>query len=211
MTTSRDPSSRLRAFCVEVKLLIPSSARVNRGSTTTGELLEAARSADFTDVLLLTETRGEPDGLVVSHLPHGPTCYFSLTGAVLRHDLDKRGTQSEAVPHLIFHNFSTPLGERVKCILQHLFPLPKPDSKRVLTFGNDSDFISFRHHTYSTPPGAGAGGNALRPTDVALSEVGPRFELRPYRITLGTLDMPDAETEWVARPFMNTAKKRQAL
>lgn len=119
--------------------------------------------------------------------------------------------QSEAAPHLLFHNFSTPLGERVKCILQHLFPPPKPDTRRVLTFGNDGDYISFRHHTYSAPPGASSGGNTLRPADVTLAEVGPRFELRPYRIALGTLDTPDAETEWVLRPYMNTARKKQAL
>lgn len=33
-------------------------------------------------------------------------------------------------------------------ILKHLFPVPKPDSKRVITFANDSDYVSFRHHTY---------------------------------------------------------------
>lgn len=30
-------------------------------------------------------------------------------------------------------------------------------------------------------------------------------------LRLGTLDAPDAEAEWVLRPYMNTAKKRRAL
>ena len=210
LTTSRDPSSRLRSFAVEMKLVFPNSARINRGNTTTKEILDAARGADFTDVILLTETRGEPDGLIISHLPYGPTLHCSLSGTVLRHDIEGRGTVSEAAPHLIFHNFSTQLGERIRCILQHLFPVPKPDAKRVLTFGNDNDFISFRHHTYAKGEGA-APGDMLRPQDVVLSEVGPRFELRPFRITLGTLDQPDAETEWVLRPYMNTSRKKQAL
>jgi hypothetical protein len=28
--------------------------------------------------------------------------------------------------------------------LQHLFPVPKPDTKRIITFANESDYISFR-------------------------------------------------------------------
>ena len=32
--------------------------------------------------------------------------------------------------------------------MKYLFPVPKEDSKRVLTFANHDDFISFRHHTY---------------------------------------------------------------
>ena len=47
--------------------------------------------------------------------------------------------------------------------------------------------------------------------EVTLQEVGPRFELRPFQITLGTLEQTDAEIEWVLRPYMNTAKKRQVL
>lgn len=58
---------------------------------------------------------------------------------VLRHDIgDKKtvGTVSEAYPHLIFDNFTSKLGVRVSNILKHLFPVPKPDTKRVLTFAN---------------------------------------------------------------------------
>jgi rRNA maturation protein Rpf1 len=37
-----------------------------------------------TDLVIAHEHRGEPDGLVVCHLPHGPTAYFGLSNAVLR-------------------------------------------------------------------------------------------------------------------------------
>ena len=49
----------------------------------------------------------------MSHLPFGPTAYFTLSNTVMRHDIPKIGTMSEAYPHLIFHNFSSKLGERV--------------------------------------------------------------------------------------------------
>jgi len=55
------------------------------------------------------------DGLVVCHLPYGPTAYFSLSNVVMRHDIPDAGTMSEAFPHLIFHQFQSSLGQRV-CI-----------------------------------------------------------------------------------------------
>ena len=53
------------------------------------------------------------DGLVVCHLPYGPTASFSISNTVMRHDIPNVGTMSEAFPHLIFHNFKTKLGQRV--------------------------------------------------------------------------------------------------
>jgi U3 small nucleolar ribonucleoprotein protein IMP4 len=44
-----------------------------------------------------------------------------------------------------------------------------------------------------------------------MQEVGPRFELRLFQIKLGTIEQADADTEYVLRPYMNTAKKRRLL
>ena len=88
-------------------------------------------------------------GFIVCHLPYGPTAYFNVANCVLRHDIEGCAPMSEAYPHLLFNNFSTPLGNRVSNILKHIFPVPKPDTKRVITFSNERDWISFRHHTYS--------------------------------------------------------------
>jgi len=33
---------------------------------------------------------------------------------------------------------------QVKSILKYLFPVPKDDSRRVMTFSNEDDFISYR-------------------------------------------------------------------
>ena len=46
------------------------------------ELVESSRRHDFTDIMVLHEHRGEPDGLVVCHLPFGPTAFFGLHNAV---------------------------------------------------------------------------------------------------------------------------------
>jgi U3 small nucleolar ribonucleoprotein protein IMP4 len=86
------------------------------------------------------------DAMIVSHFPHGPTVYFTLNNVALRHDIGsyKASTVSEQYPHLIFENFSSQLGERIRDVLKYLFPVPKEDSKRVMTFANEDDFISFR-------------------------------------------------------------------
>lgn len=44
--------------------------------------METCRSHGMTDIVMVHEHRGEPDGLVVSHLPYGPTAYFGLFNVV---------------------------------------------------------------------------------------------------------------------------------
>ncbi|KXS10889.1 Brix-domain-containing protein [Gonapodya prolifera JEL478] len=200
ITTSRDPSSRLLQFAKELRLVFPNSQRVNRGGYVMKDLADACRSNDVSDLVVVHEHRGKPDGLIVSHFPYGPTAYFTLHDVVLRHDVPDAGTVSEQYPHLIFDGFSSKLGKRVQNILKYLFPVPKDDSKRVLTFANKSDYVSFRHHVYHKVA-----------ADVRLAEVGPRFEMKLYEIRLGTIELSDADTEWKLMPYHRTARKRDLL
>lgn len=213
ITTSRDPSSRLIQFSKELSLIFPNSQRLNRGNYVLPQLVQTCKDNDVTDLILVHEHRGVPDGLIVCHLPYGPTAFFSLFNVTLRHDVKKELAASEdekeqkmehvslVYPHLIFNQFASKLGLRVCSILKHLFPIPKPESKRVITFSNDGDYISFRHHNYIK--------DSHR--SVSLREIGPRFELRLYEIKLGTIDVQEADTEWVLRPYMNSSRKRDML
>ncbi|VEL18068.1 unnamed protein product, partial [Protopolystoma xenopodis] len=102
-----------------------------------------------TDVIVLNETRGTPDALIVSHLPFGPTAKFTLFNVLPRHDMEAlgRGTGAkmpQAFPQLLFHGLTTPLGQRVRSILKYLFPVPREDSKRVITLFEEGDAIRFR-------------------------------------------------------------------
>ena len=59
--------------------------------------------------------------------PFGPTAYFTISDLVMRHDIPDLGNMSEQYPHLIFHNFKSRLGERVKRfeqVVQQLFKQP---------------------------------------------------------------------------------------
>ncbi|KAL2898344.1 U3 small nucleolar ribonucleoprotein IMP4 [Bienertia sinuspersici] len=195
LTTSRDPSQPLTQFTKELKFVFPNAERMNRGGQIISEIVESCRAREFTDLLLVHEHRGVPDGLIVCHLPYGPTAYFGLHNVVTRHDIkdkDSIGTMPGVYPHLILDNFTT----------KHLFPVPKPDSKRIITFANQSDYISFRHHVYDKQGG---------PKSIELKEIGPRFELRLYQVKLGTVEQKEAQNEWVLRPYMNTTKKRKFL
>jgi U3 small nucleolar ribonucleoprotein protein IMP4 len=201
VTTSRDPSSKLAQFAKEIRLLFPTSIRLNRGNSILPTLVSSCQSAGSTDLILLNEHRGVPKSMTISHFPHGPTASFSLHNVVLRHDIPNVGNQSEAYPHLIFDNFSSPLGKRVVQILKHLFPPGvKKDSSRVVTFRNSGDFITVRQHVYvRTREG------------VELAEVGPRFEMKLYELKLGTVENKDADTEWKYRGFVRTANKKDYL
>jgi len=210
ITTSRDPSSRLTQFLKEMRIVFPGAQRMNRGHYVVKDLMELARSKGMTDVVMVHEHRGEPDGLVVCHLPFGPTAYFGISNCVLRHDLnEKPPTVSEAAPHLIFHGFTAKVGRRVKTILQALFPPAKPFGERVVTFGNYRDTIFFRHHSFERPNGPGGEDHKNRASTVQLTEQGPRFCMRLFRLEQGAIDMKDVQVEWVLRPYFN--RQREAL
>ncbi|SPN97505.1 probable IMP4 protein [Cephalotrichum gorgonifer] len=206
VTTSRDPSSRLSTFSKEIRLLFPTSVRLNRGNLILPDLVRSSQSAGLTDMILLHEKRGTPTALTVSHFPHGPTASFSLHNVVLRGDIpgSLRGTVSEQYPRLIFEGFTTRLGLRVVKILKNLFPPRDPlanKSKlgsRVVTFKNIEDSIEVRHHVF------------VRTSydSVELAEVGPRMTMRLFEIRGGTLEDKDGDVEWHLSQYTRTARKK---
>lgn len=204
VTTSRDPSSRLLQFAKEMRIFFPMGVKFNRGNTVLPSLVDACKASGTTDLVVVHEHRGVPTAVTISHFPYGPTASFSLHNVVMRHDLPNGGggNVSEAFPHLIFENFTTPLGKRVVSILKHLFPPGvKKDSPRVVTFANSGDYISVRHHVYVKTRDGG----------VELAEVGPRFEMRLYELKLGTVENKDADVEWKLRGFVRTANRKDYL
>lgn len=206
VTTSRDPSTRLGSFAKEIRLLLPTAIRLNRGNLILPNLVHSSKSSGLTDIILLHEHRGTPTALTVSHLPHGPTASFSLHNVLLRHDIPNasRGTVSESYPHLIFEGFTTPLGKRVIKILQHLFPPRQASTKlgsRVVTFKNIEDSIEVRHHVFVK----------TRHNSVELAEVGPRMTMRLFEIRQGTAENKNGDVEWHMNQFTRTSRKRDYL
>ncbi|KAL2869271.1 snoRNA-binding rRNA-processing protein IMP4 [Aspergillus lucknowensis] len=206
VTTSRSPSVRLGTFAKEIRLLLPTSIRLNRGNLVLPDLVSSANSAGLTDMILLHEHRGTPTALTISHLPHGPTASFSLHNVVLRADIPNaaRGTVSESYPHLIFEGFKTKLGERVVQVLKHLFP-PREAGKvgnRVVSFVNKEDNIEVRHHVFVK----------TGYKNVELAEVGPRMTMRLFEIRGGSLEKGSSgDVEWALTQYTRTSRKKDYL
>ncbi|RAK72408.1 snoRNA-binding rRNA-processing protein IMP4 [Aspergillus fijiensis CBS 313.89] len=206
VTTSRSPSVRLGTFAKEIRLLLPTAIRLNRGNLVLPDLVSSATAAALTDMILLHEHRGTPTAMTISHLPHGPTASFSLHNVVLRADIPDaaRGTVSESYPHLVFEGFTTKLGLRVVQILKHLFP-PREDGKvgnRVVSFVNKEDSIEVRHHVFVK--------TGYR--DVELAEVGPRMTMRLFEIRGGSLEKGSSgDVEWALTQYTRTSKKKDYL
>lgn len=212
ITTSRSPSSRLGAFAKELRLLLPTSIRLNRGNLILPNLVASANAAGLSDLMILHEHRGTPTALTISHFPHGPTASFSLHNVLLRYDIPSatRGTVSEAYPHLVFDNFTTPLGQRVVQILKHLFPPREgvtpntPAAKlgnRIVTFKNIEDSIEVRHHVFVKT------GHQ----SVELAEVGPRMTMRLFEIRGGTVEAKEGDVEWHLNQYTRTGRKKDYL
>ena len=177
VTTSRAPTQRLTQFLKEMRIIIPNCVRINRGNIVIKDLVKECKENDYTDLILLHENWGQPDGLIISHMPQGPTIYFGLFNVVIRHDIAEQIDKlSEAYPHLIFDGLNSRLGEIIIEIIKNIFPMSKAESKRVLTFSNKSDFISFRYHNFQTRK------SKKGEKEVDLEEIGPRFEMSPYQI-----------------------------
>jgi U3 small nucleolar ribonucleoprotein protein IMP4 len=207
VTTSRDPSSRLGTFAKEIRLLLPTSIRLNRGNLVLTNLVSSSLASGLSDIILLHEHRGTPTALTVSHFPHGPTASFSLHNVVLRADIpnSSRGTVSESYPHLIFEGFTTKLGKRVVQILQHLFPPRENNSaktgNRIITFKNIEDTIEVRHHVFVK----------TGYQSVELAEVGPRMSMRLFEIRAGTLANKEGDVEWHLNQYTRTGRKKEYL
>ena len=209
VTTSRDPSTRLSSFAKEIRLLLPTSIRLNRGNLILPNLVQSAQASGLSDIILLHEHRGVPTALTLSHFPHGPTVSFSLHNVVLRHDIPNsaRGTVSESYPHLIFEGFTSKLGLRIVKILKHVFPPREAITNktklgsRVVTFKNIEDSIEVRHHVFVK----------TGYQSVELAEVGPRMTMRCFEIRGGTLENKDGDVEWRLNQYTRTSRKKDYL
>ncbi|KAI5286601.1 snoRNA-binding rRNA-processing protein imp4, partial [Ascosphaera aggregata] len=205
--TSRHPSVRLGTFAKEMRLLLPTSIRLNRGNLVIPDVVASANASQLSDIVVLHEHRGTPTALTISHLPHGPTASFSLHNVVLRADIPNaaRGTVSESYPHLVFEGFTTKLGQRVVQILKHMFPPREGNGKlgnRVVTFKNLQDSIEMRHHVFVK----------TGYQSVELAEVGPRMTMRLFEIRGGTLEKESGgDIEWALSQYTRTSRKKDYL
>ncbi|XP_044734125.1 probable ribosome production factor 1 [Chrysoperla carnea] len=204
ITYSDNPLTKTRIFGRELTRVIPNSRSFYRNRSGVKKIVQSAIKKNYTDVLIINENRKEPDGLLVIHLPNGPTAHFKLSNVKITPELRKNYREiSTHKPEVILTHFTTRLGLTVGRMLGALFHYrPEFKGRRVVTFHNQRDYIFFRHHRYQFDK------NGKRTN---LMELGPRFTLKLRSIQKGTFDSKYGDYEWIIsgkRHSLETSRRK---
>merc|ERR1712107_423731 len=89
ITCSDSPHSKTIAFMKEPTRIIPNSEPKWRKNTSLKKIVKQSMLKGFTDILVVNEDNRSPNGLIVSHLPDGPTAHFKLSNVKVTTDLKK--------------------------------------------------------------------------------------------------------------------------
>jgi len=200
VTTSINPKGDTYKFAEEMINIFPNSECIPRKTASLKSIIKGAIERGYTDIVVINEDRKKPTGLVVCHLPNGPTAHFKLTSVKYNKDIKGRGRQTTHFPEVVLNQFHTRLGHQVGRLLNALFPQqPEFTGRSVVTFHNQRDFIFFRYHRYIFK-------NAKK---VGLQELGPRFTLKLRSLQQGTFDTKYGEFEWVhKRKEMDISRRK---
>mmetsp|Transcript_17002 Transcript_17002/g.33401 ORF Transcript_17002/g.33401 Transcript_17002/m.33401 type:complete len:169 (+) Transcript_17002:233-739(+) len=147
LTTSRLPSSALIKFTRNLEKIFTNSFKLCRGRKFLSNLVEFCISKGGTDIILTHEHRGVPDSLVISHLPKGPSAYFTIKRVVFVCKKWKKGNNLLS-PHILIDNLNSEIGKRLCGIFCSLFSFPNSRSKRIISFIGINNQILFRHFLY---------------------------------------------------------------
>lgn len=204
ITFSDNPTRKNRIFGRELTRIIPNSISLYRNRSGVKKMVKSAIARNFTDIVIVNEDQCKPNGMLIIHLPDGPTAHFKLSNVKLTTDLKRNHKEiSEHRPEVILNNFTTRLGCTIGRMLGALFHYePEFKGRRVVTFHNQRDYIFFRHHRYQFDEKRG------KPR---LRELGPRFTLKLKSLQHGTFDSKYGEYEWLIqgkRHDMETSRRK---
>jgi len=190
ITTTDRPNSRTNKFCKELKKSIPNSQIFYRRGLDLKKIIPQAIGRDYTDLIVINEDQKRPNGMVISHLPDGPTAHFRVSSVKFCKEIKRSGELTDHQPELILNNFNTRVGHSVGRLLAALYPHdPQFHGRRVITFHNQRDYIFFRQHRYQFKNNK----------KVSKQELGPRFTLKLRSIQKGTFDSKYGEYEFIAQ------------
>lgn len=146
ITTSDSPCTKTRVFCRELTRIIPNSVAKYRRHASIKKLMKKAVDLGFSDMIIVNENRREPNGLLLIHLPDGPTAHFRLSNVKITTELKRRHKSiTDHRPEVILNNFTTKLGYTVSRMLAAIFHYePEFKGRRCVTFHNQRDYIFFR-------------------------------------------------------------------
>lgn len=192
ITTSDNPHTRTIQLCRELKTILPKSEFRFRNRSAIKKIIRGCIERNYTDLIVINENRREPNGLLLVHLPDGPTAKFRLSSVKLTDQIPRaRKPPTYNRPEIILNNFGTRLGQTVGRMLACLFPkFPKFKCQTVCTFHNQRDFIFFRYHHYDVDEKDGS---------VSVQECGPQMTMKLMSLQSGTFDPQHGEYEWILK------------
>uniref|UniRef100_A0A3B3X821 Ribosome production factor 1 n=1 Tax=Poecilia mexicana TaxID=48701 RepID=A0A3B3X821_9TELE len=201
ITTSDRPRGRTVRFCEQLASVIPNAHVYYRRGLALKRIIPQCVARDFTYMMVINQDRLVPNGLVLCHLPDGPTAHFKVSSVRLRKEIKRRGKEpTEHYPEVILNNFTTRLGHSIGRLFAALFPQnPQFVGRQVATFHNQRDFIFFRFHRYIFK----------NEKKVGIQELGPRFTLKLRSLQKGTFDSKYGEYEWVLKRHEMDACRRK--
>jgi len=206
ITTRPKCSKKLFHFIGDLMQMIPNAFYYPRGGYTIEQIALFASNKKFTHLIVLAEKSKICNGLLISHLPIGPTAFYRLSSYTPGDKIPGHGRSTSHIPELILNNFASRLGRRTGRFLGSLFPhQPEFDGRQVVTFHNQRDFIFVRHHRYIYR-------KEQDKTRARLQELGPRFTLKLKWLQEGSFNTKFGEYEWIQkRKITDYNKKRHFM
>ncbi|XP_034939438.1 probable ribosome production factor 1 isoform X2 [Chelonus insularis] len=150
ITYADNPTRKTRIFGRELTRIIPNSISLYRNRSGVKKMVKSATARGFTDIVIVNENQCQPNGMLVIHLPDGPTALFKLSNVKITPELKRSHKEiTSHRPEVILNNFTTRLGHTIGRMLGALFHYePEFKGRRAVTFHNQRDYIFFRHHRY---------------------------------------------------------------
>ncbi|XP_073401007.1 ribosome production factor 1-like [Dendrobates tinctorius] len=201
ITTSDRPRGRTVRFTEQLSSIIPNSQVYYRRGLALKKIIPQCIARDYTDLIVINEDRKIANGLILSHLPNGPTAHFKMSNVRLRKEIKRKGKEpTEHKPEVILNNFTTRLGHSIGRMFASLYPHdPQFSGRQVATFHNQRDYIFFRYHRYIF----------RSEKKVGIQELGPRFTLKLRSLQKGTFDSKYGEYEWVHKRHEMDSNRRK--
>mmetsp|Transcript_73404 Transcript_73404/g.144058 ORF Transcript_73404/g.144058 Transcript_73404/m.144058 type:complete len:303 (-) Transcript_73404:128-1036(-) len=203
ITTRPNCSRKLFPFIGDLMQMIPNAFYYPRGKHMVKPLCQYATNKGFTHLVILTEKQKACNGMLITHLPIGPTAFLKLSSFQAGEKIPGHGRPTSHIPEIILNNFVTRLGRRTGRFLGSLFPHePQFEGRQVVTFHNQRDFIFVRHHRYIYRKE----GDKTR---ARLQELGPRFTLKMKWLQEGSFDTEFGEYEWMSKRKQQETSRRK--
>lgn len=138
VTTSREPSSMLRAFAKRISLVF-NGRLISRGSMGLRDVKSLCETSGATSLIMVGESHGRPASMAFSFHPAGPTFNFTI----ISYKMSKTNRFS-TLAGFIAEGFESERDVKLKTFFSLLFPKEK-EYKRYLMMVNKGETVVVKH------------------------------------------------------------------